>query len=493
MWKRWMYYISLFIIILIIVIYWKFADKSPENTELQKELTIIEAIDIGHQEAIRWDSNAMLSYVTSVDDTEEGGLKGESGKRREWNLVFAKPNSNQHYLLQILDGVVKKSKNVTGPNKNNELINPSEILLDSPQLLTIAKNHYNLSPGIQWAKGYHYVLRKHESKIILQVVGLDEKNNMAKIFIDMNSGEVFDAIHRVAVGGGLISIDKNNNETKLLTEENYNYLGVNTKNKHILEWGYAGLEPEDNNFNLSFSNNSGLNWSQIDHEKGQILDAWFIDDSENFIVCTNKNIWFFQHHGRNKKDITPPIKEIRAITHLDDYIAIYSNDQIFFSENTGLSWEEVKIENSIEFLSIDSEGSIFVLSSDQSILKYKNNTWRKIKVPFENEKIMGLISGNDFLLSHSTDSLWAYYPASNKWKKVSFPEQVGKLIYKENEIFIISKIGTAYQLLKGGDLDWTLVKIFKPDQGKVFDITPSSNKFILATVPAYEWIDFKKE
>ena len=51
------------------------------------EITLKEAIDIGLQRAKKWNGNATLTSVNSVDETM-GGSRGETGKRFKWFMNF---------------------------------------------------------------------------------------------------------------------------------------------------------------------------------------------------------------------------------------------------------------------------------------------------------------------------------------------------------------------------------------------------------------------
>ena len=86
---------------------------------------------------------------------------------------------------------------------DNQLIKINNISLDSTEALEKAKNYYNLKPGMRWAKGYNFSLIKSQDKIVLSVIGQDEKGYFTKVHFDFNSGKLVLGEHKVPSGGEL--------------------------------------------------------------------------------------------------------------------------------------------------------------------------------------------------------------------------------------------------------------------------------------------------
>lgn len=79
--------LSLIIILTLLVVITYSNDKNPN------EISLKEAYSIGVSEVReKWDSNAKLFQLTSIDDSLNDS-KGENGKRRYWNFIFAVHNT----------------------------------------------------------------------------------------------------------------------------------------------------------------------------------------------------------------------------------------------------------------------------------------------------------------------------------------------------------------------------------------------------------------
>lgn len=151
------------------------------------QLSLKEAVNLGWRHAAAWDPEAVLISASSVDDEYEEEGKGNNGRRRFWNLIFAVPEKDRSLILTIRDGQVqlKETKDVY---QAAEGVQVHEIIVDSPQLVKRARDKYHLLPGVTWAEGYHFVLFKSENVLFAAVVGLNEKEQYTKIFFDPQDG-----------------------------------------------------------------------------------------------------------------------------------------------------------------------------------------------------------------------------------------------------------------------------------------------------------------
>lgn len=63
-----------------------------------------------------------------------------------------------------------------------------DLALTSENAVFSAITDYNLLPGKDWAKGYHFVLRSFDNNIDFQVVGLGIDNKIIRIAFDGSTG-----------------------------------------------------------------------------------------------------------------------------------------------------------------------------------------------------------------------------------------------------------------------------------------------------------------
>ena len=173
------------ILLLLIII---FAANQPRS---DNSVDLLEAYKIASAEAIKWDKSAKPYFITSVDDSIKSRfVKGEDGKRNYWNFDFVVENTDKHLIITIHNGTVT-NKIETASNVNSDyIINIEELRISTADAVTIAKEHYGLLPGIDWAQGYHFVLENDGYMLILSVVGLNEDGTMSRVFFNGKTGEV---------------------------------------------------------------------------------------------------------------------------------------------------------------------------------------------------------------------------------------------------------------------------------------------------------------
>lgn len=176
----------------------------------EKAITMKEAIAMAYEEVIKLSDDAKLVAVTSADASDQQvGDSGESGKRVHWNLKFTDSktiedgvdNTPTTYVIYISEGRFIRS--VETKFGNNTKIEDSDLILDSSDAVTIAKNQKGLKPGENWAIGYHFVMRyfpidedQKTERLILEVVGLSPNGNFANVYIDEKTGEIVESIEK---------------------------------------------------------------------------------------------------------------------------------------------------------------------------------------------------------------------------------------------------------------------------------------------------------
>lgn len=159
-----------------------------QSTPLDPDhLTLKGALNLGWSYASDWDPRAVLISATSVDDEEKDGVKGQDGRRRFWNLIYAVPEEKRSLILSIRNQKVQQIE--TGDlYQAEEGIEQSEIQVGSPWLVRKARTAYHLGPGTNWAEGYHFIVFKSGKTPFITVVGLNPKGKLTKIYFDPRDG-----------------------------------------------------------------------------------------------------------------------------------------------------------------------------------------------------------------------------------------------------------------------------------------------------------------
>jgi len=209
-------------------------DELEELKTTNEELTLKEAIALGLSTAKKWNENATFYKLTSSDENG-GGTRGETGKRYNWNLFFTIPGSEKQLLVGISKGAIDTEQEIIGP-KDTIPIKLKDIMLDSPKLLKIVKDRYDLRKGEDWATGYHFTLDTIDNKPTVTVIGIDKNKLFTKVNIDPKKGEITNASHKIPKGGGLISKSLNSITTKIL-KKGMDINGVSAGLNRLVAWG----------------------------------------------------------------------------------------------------------------------------------------------------------------------------------------------------------------------------------------------------------------
>ena len=164
-------------------------------------LTLKEALEIAHIEALKWNKEAMLFSGTSVD--RDKAPTGMEGRRKHWNIEFGIPGKTDVYLVTIRDGEVLDK--VLVPNEMDALPKSQftskveEFKYDTPELLKRAQKITKIYPGDTFAKGYNFGFTRHLQKNvpIVMVIGWDQaKENMIYLMFNAVTGELEDDYER---------------------------------------------------------------------------------------------------------------------------------------------------------------------------------------------------------------------------------------------------------------------------------------------------------
>ncbi|MGE7925732.1 hypothetical protein ACQKND_21440 [Viridibacillus arvi] len=169
--------------------------------DIEMGLTLKEALEMAHKEALKWNKEAMLYSGTSVD--KDKVPTGMDGRRKNWNIEFGIPGKTDFYLVTIRDGKVLDKVHV--PNemdampKSQFISKVEDFKYDTPELLKVALKTTKIYPGDTFAKGYNFGFTKHLKKNvpIVQVIGWDKaKKNMIYLMFNAVTGKLEDNLER---------------------------------------------------------------------------------------------------------------------------------------------------------------------------------------------------------------------------------------------------------------------------------------------------------
>ena len=155
-----------------------------------KAISLEEAYALAYRKATKWCSCAQLSFVTSVDEDNSSQINGQNGKRRYWNLIFSDPIScNKQLIITIHDHKIVEFYPFENKVDIAHIINMSKLNLSSELLAKRARLNYKLLPSDTWARGYHFILRARDGRILFTITGLNEKSTFTKLTFDGNTSE----------------------------------------------------------------------------------------------------------------------------------------------------------------------------------------------------------------------------------------------------------------------------------------------------------------
>ncbi|MCC3376062.1 hypothetical protein [Cohnella sp. REN36] len=155
-----------------------------------RDLTAQEAYRIGLAPARKAGLDQLI-LLTSVDravETRDTITLGANGKREVWNLVFGHRGSQRILIVNIKNGGVASARESRDFVRDDEFIQASELVVDSPYLYEQAVK-LRLRPGQSFARGYHYIVRREWQTVFFTVVGYDERQRMKKLHFDARTGK----------------------------------------------------------------------------------------------------------------------------------------------------------------------------------------------------------------------------------------------------------------------------------------------------------------
>ncbi|MEH6908763.1 hypothetical protein, partial [Neobacillus drentensis] len=452
-----------------------------------KELSLKEAINLGLDRAKKWNENASLSRVSSVDE-KMGGSRGGTGKRYKWHLNFMVPGTNKALLLGISKGEISTFQEYEEPNDGGYL-KLDIIKFDSPHLLKIAKQKYALQKGVDWATGYQFTLsRDNNGKPTVTIFGLDKDNLFTRINLDPKNGKITSAIHKVPNGGGLIKVRLGTNKSEI-SKKSMAIKGILAKNDGLVTWGdrkprvfNSAVQPF-----IEVSNNHGKSWTPLDFNEN-IQNAW-VSDNELY-AATKLGIWHIGTSENKTKRILTLKRKIEKIDYSqNNNMAVLSNNYIYTTTDSGKKWDKIFLPEPIISLLISDGGNLILFTNDRKLLLKKADKWDTLKMTASEVAVSDIKVVGDNLFLATNNSLLVYNLKNNRWNKIKINEQIIQLIKKRNNLFGISENGAIYLIkLVGGDANgWIAERLFEGTEGIVTDLEVAQNDFFIGTQPDYFW------
>jgi hypothetical protein len=181
-------------IVLFTILLSSFPVMSEVAASINKGITLLEAFQIGNEEAKLWDPKANLKFITSVGDTgaTPPSTLGDDGKREVWNILFTNHLHNKSMLINIIQGKIVIKRIVTDNVQDVEIIQQKDLVLDSPDMVKIAKQN-GVEPGEGWAKGFHFTVVKDPKALFFGIIGQNKDGKMTKLYMD-KTGKILGSV-----------------------------------------------------------------------------------------------------------------------------------------------------------------------------------------------------------------------------------------------------------------------------------------------------------
>lgn len=149
----------------------------------ETEITLLEAYRFGTETARKYDENAELIMLNSVDDEK---VSGSDGKKANWQGIISLPNKDRR-LRFVIEKVKLKSCHIIDGSKELT-INDFEIKIDSKQIVSQAAKEFGLEPREDnFSSGYHFRILRNEKNIFIAVDG-QKNGKAAEIYYNLRTG-----------------------------------------------------------------------------------------------------------------------------------------------------------------------------------------------------------------------------------------------------------------------------------------------------------------
>lgn len=462
-------YLLSFILIGLILFIFTYSIKGYEKT-----MTLNQALDMSFKEALKWQSDAELALITSIDNpdlTEK--TNGSDGKRSWWNCIYFSPELKKELIVTIHDKKIVNVTPTTSPSPQKEFIRKNELIMSSSESVKEAISKYKLKPGINWANGYHYTLSKINSKLQLTVIGLDTDNYFTKIVFDGQDKVLLNAEHKVESGGGFFEGTSNllSKTGKKLSVVGAAISPDYKNDKLMIIWYF--LNPYQTNTSVGYSKSTDLgnNWERMNVPNflsNIVFSKTYTEDKKLYGISDNK-VFVSKNWGDTWDELfTDNDSNIISFDNFKNNVAILTQNTLYFSQDYGLNWKNVKIPNDATKVKVDLN-NIFINTKDK-VLKY--NFKKLITIDFPSMVTnLGIDLFNDKFIVYDQQNIAIFNMITNKWDIIKSPIEINSLsIYNYSSLSLLciqDYNNSIYKLKEGDKYEWIKINNSYPKEGRI--------------------------
>ncbi|PRR70729.1 WD40/YVTN/BNR-like repeat-containing protein [Clostridium thermopalmarium] len=505
MFKKITFCILILLGIVILAMNYKNIFGSPKTVHAVafKPINMYEAYKLSLLTVKKLNKNAQVCYISSVDDPKLKDMnEGVDGKRRFWNLDFAVPKTDQHYIVTIHDKDVVSCKAVKSVVEEETIMNDEKSILNASNRLKDIKDKYNINPSIGWASGYHFRLNLEDNKYMVTVIGTDNSGNMAKIFVDSLTGNIDSAIHKIRVGGGLF---KEKNKIQPLESKIFGAVGAakadNFQGEEVIAiWGFSGDSESSIKPVSLITADGGQSWKKLKLNYN-IARLWFSSGYKK-----NKTMYIVADSGAyvSKDDGDTWVKTIDISGDIiygcsinRNNVSIVTQKKLYISNDEGNNWTIKNVPEGAQIIKSDLDEKLIMIKNNQLFIE-NSGGWIKLSTPL-NDDIEGLEVKDNSIIIYNSKKIAILNKNTNKWTMLEVPVQIKNIFIDQSlnggySIYIYTPENSLYKLKQGGDfIEWTNEKIDVPQYEQLVTIISGyDKKLYFCTVPQQRWEEIKK-
>ncbi|MGM0855351.1 MAG: hypothetical protein ACQEWI_22670 [Bacillota bacterium] len=458
------------------------------DPSIKSYLTLKEAIALGVKETKKkTNSNVKLLDITSVDTDGTKNNEGENGRRKNWNLTLVSDNGNPHYI-SIEGSKITLSESNRTTKISETLIPLHSISKDSSYFIKKAKNSYGLKPGLNFAKGFHFVMANgQDDQPVMTVYGTNSEGYITRIHFNIFNGKVLGIDTKEPNGGGIFRLSNGNLVS--LEDDADSVVGVNISTKsELVTWGYKSPGKVNSTAYIKYSSDLGVKWKNLDVNEKNIIKAWTQERGNSIYYSTDKSI---KEYDR----IEGEIRELFKTTNIIDVKSSKNNivaltEKGIYTSSNNYDWDFIETDISFQRIELDDQGKIWGLFNNEI---YKQDLMTKSFSTLDLPKNIGIItsfelSGEDLLL-YADSVIWRKNIKSSKWDKYTYEFPIEKVFFNSSstKAFIVNEDGLF-------EIDWTkggqAVNIIEDkviQNGIITDIKTSSATSFITISPTFDW------
>lgn len=407
-----------------------------------KAISLNEAFEIAYNEAKKWEENAELFTLSSVDNedmTKEDD--GHDGNRRFWNFTFIVPREEKQLIISIHDKKITNKLSEKGPAINSEFIKKEEINITSKEALEETMKYFDVNAGQGWAGGYHFTLNKQDNIVVLKVICSDKDGYFSNFLFNSTTKEMISALHKVPIGGGVL---KNKNYIKLNNGNQVSGLDItmspNFENDETMIASYI-VDPYKSNMALvaSITKDGGTTWEDLnikDYFTKIVFSDNFNIDKSIYAIAGN-NLIRTNNYGIEWQDVFTMKSQILNINLYKEKILLNCENSLYLSKDRGVSWKKLDTPGQVNLDTINSNGDIYIYSNNR-IFREENGSWDELEISIPGD-IKGVKFSNDNLIFYSENSINLFNLKSSELSTIDNLEDV-------DNVFLINSGNLYYSL-----------------------------------------------